>query len=250
MSHREQLETAGAYVLGALSPAQREAYAEHLATCPRCQAAVEELAGLPGLLSRVALDDVESLASPTAPVPPAGLLDDLLGAARAELLQRRQRRRVATALVGLAAAVALAATLLLVRPGAPSGSSPVALRPVAATTVPLTATVRLQPVAWGTRLELVCSYDSGAGASTPYALVVSDRTGREEQVATWTALPGRDATMAGSTSVPAEQIASVEVRTVDGRPVLRLDRAAAGGRTTPSTPSTSATPSSQGPAYP
>ena len=33
-----------AYVLGALSPAERREFEEHLASCPSCQAAVSELA--------------------------------------------------------------------------------------------------------------------------------------------------------------------------------------------------------------
>ena len=46
-----------AYVLGALSPAERREFEEHLASCPHCQAAVSELgrharsAG-PGIASR------------------------------------------------------------------------------------------------------------------------------------------------------------------------------------------------------
>ena len=39
-----------AYVLGALSPAERREFEEHLASCPACQAAVSELVAIPGLL--------------------------------------------------------------------------------------------------------------------------------------------------------------------------------------------------------
>ena len=53
-----------AYVLGALSPAERREFEEHLASCPPCQAAVSELAAMPGLLAtgfagrcRDAIDD-------------------------------------------------------------------------------------------------------------------------------------------------------------------------------------------------
>lgn len=41
-----------AYVLGALSPEDRQAFEEHLQECDRCAAAVRELAGLPGLLAQ------------------------------------------------------------------------------------------------------------------------------------------------------------------------------------------------------
>ena len=43
----------GAYVLGALSPAERAQYERHLATCSFCREAVAEIAVLPGLLGRL-----------------------------------------------------------------------------------------------------------------------------------------------------------------------------------------------------
>ena len=52
-----------AYVLGALSPADRREFEEHLAGCPGCQAAVSELAGLPGLLAQVSPEDAALLAA-------------------------------------------------------------------------------------------------------------------------------------------------------------------------------------------
>ena len=62
-----------AYVLGALSGPERVEYEAHLAGCPRCQAAVAELAGVPGLLAQVppgealALDEAGSGALPEPP---------------------------------------------------------------------------------------------------------------------------------------------------------------------------------------
>ena len=48
----------GAYVLGALGTADRHAFERHLPECADCQAEVCRLAGLPGLLSRVSLEDI------------------------------------------------------------------------------------------------------------------------------------------------------------------------------------------------
>ncbi len=42
-----------AYVLGALSPAERLEFEHHLAGCEECARAVREVAGLPGLLAGV-----------------------------------------------------------------------------------------------------------------------------------------------------------------------------------------------------
>ena len=43
----------GAYVLGALSPAERHAFEEHVGDCGKCRDNLASLAGLPGLLARV-----------------------------------------------------------------------------------------------------------------------------------------------------------------------------------------------------
>ncbi|GAA3437288.1 anti-sigma factor family protein [Kutzneria kofuensis] len=53
-----------AYVLGALDESDNAAFERHLATCPRCQAELDELSGLPSLLDQVR---------------GSGLLADLLG---------------------------------------------------------------------------------------------------------------------------------------------------------------------------
>ncbi|MFD0784741.1 zf-HC2 domain-containing protein, partial [Micromonospora azadirachtae] len=48
MSRCEFTQDDGAYVLGALAPAERAAYERHLAGCADCREAVAELAVLPG----------------------------------------------------------------------------------------------------------------------------------------------------------------------------------------------------------
>src|SRR5215204_2981775 len=50
-----------AYVLGALSPAERREFEEHLASCPSCKAEVSELAAIPGLLAQLSPDDAAML---------------------------------------------------------------------------------------------------------------------------------------------------------------------------------------------
>ena len=89
----------GAYVLGALTPADRRAYEEHLDGCVRCRAAIGELASIPGLLARTTPPDDDSAG------PPADLVD--LVAARRDRRRRTVLRRFT---VGLGvAAVDLAA---------------------------------------------------------------------------------------------------------------------------------------------
>jgi hypothetical protein len=55
-----------AYVLGALSPADRRDFEDHLKVCATCAGSVGELAGLPGLMSRVSIDQ---LTAEPEPVP-------------------------------------------------------------------------------------------------------------------------------------------------------------------------------------
>ncbi len=215
-----------AYVLGALSPADRREFEEHLQSCPSCASSVGELAGLPGLMSRVS---IEQLTAEPEPVPET-LLPRLARAVRRE---RRQRRLV----VGAAAAaatfliavggVAISRTDSPARPpvtaAAQSGSANLAMNAVVPS--PVTASARLVDMAWGTRIDLTCSYRSqGRYPATgfPYAMVVIDRHGAAQQVATWKALPERTLTVMGATSNGRRDIEAVEIRTLSGTTILRL----------------------------
>jgi anti-sigma factor RsiW len=86
-----------AYVLGSLSPGDRQAYERHLEVCPPCEHAVGQLAGMPGFLARVPRSwAVESLG--TAPEVPPTLLPRLVR-------EVRRRALVVTAVAVLVAAV-------------------------------------------------------------------------------------------------------------------------------------------------
>lgn len=47
----------GPLLLGALAPADRDQFQAHLAVCPKCRDELVQLAGLPGLLARLALPE-------------------------------------------------------------------------------------------------------------------------------------------------------------------------------------------------
>jgi Putative zinc-finger len=64
MTRPHVLEELGGYVLGALDPAEREAVAQHLATCPSCAAEHARLAGLRALLQHA--DGIEIPSAPPA----------------------------------------------------------------------------------------------------------------------------------------------------------------------------------------
>lgn len=87
----------GGYVLGALEPAERADFEEHLAGCERCQAEVAELRGLPELLEQ---------AAPPVEVPPS-LRERTFAAVERAAAQQRRRRRLRLALTAAAACLVL-----------------------------------------------------------------------------------------------------------------------------------------------
>lgn len=202
---------AGPYVLGALPPDERSAYERHLRDCPACSEAVNELAGLPGLLARAEPPDDD--------VPPLpGLLPGLLLAVRRE---RRLRHRVAV--VGWVAAAACAVGLLLVlrSPGTPD---PVVLQPmVAVSDTAIAGQLGVTGVTWGARIELKCSYPADENSGERYDLVVQDRAGHRQTVGSWRVVPGRTATMNASTALAESDIGKIDVVSATGV-VLTLTR--------------------------
>lgn len=226
-----------AYVLGALSSDERRAFEHHLAECPECAAAVRELAGLPGLLATVPKAVAES--EPVEP-PPTTLLPSLVRRVRRETVRRRWRTGLVAA--GVAGLVGLGG-LVIGTSGA--GAPPTASTPVPTASVPkptasvpartmsplvasdVHASVALVGVAWGTRLEVTCNYDDAgayaAGApDAAYVLVVRGRAGQAEQVAHWRGLPGRTMRVVGASALSVGDIASVELQSADGTPLLEL----------------------------
>jgi anti-sigma factor RsiW len=226
--HERFADWDSAYVLGALSPADRSAYEEHLESCERCRGAVAELSPMPGLLARLSADRAAALLqeeseSRTVPPPPApALLDEL----RQEARRRRARRRqwsfalVAAAVALLFAAVAIPVTLMA---GTGGDARQSRFEPVA--DAPLVASATLTPVAWGTRIDLDCRYESsGEGAAGgrewPYALVVVDRDGEAREVSSWRASPGESASLEAGTAVDLDDIESLEIRALGTGVVL------------------------------
>lgn len=217
-----------AYLLGALPPEERASYEEHLRDCPACGQSVAELAGLPGLLRTVpvevawTLDDAAE-AGPDADALPAGLLPRVL----AEAGEKRRRHRHRPTLLAAAAAAVLVGGAVVIGIRDDAEPAPPVTRVVAleqVRDVPLEVTAQLTAVAWGTRIELLCSYtgDGGSAYRVPpeYVLVVRTTRGEEEQVASWRAVPGREVTIEAGTALAPGRISSLEVRTPSGDPVL------------------------------
>jgi hypothetical protein len=220
------LDYDAAYVMGALDPQDRRAFEEHLTTCARCTAAVSELAGMPGLLAQVPTQQVLAPRATPEPVP-----DTLLPRLAAAIRAQRLRRRVWTGVVAAAAACLVTAVALTAGPWSTKDpeSTGIALPMTALATAPVTATVRLDSVDWGTEVNLECTYqDDGSlpadkwEARTYTLVVVPKDGGAAQQVAQWTALPGKTVTPSGSTSLTTEQIKDIQLLNSRGVALLHV----------------------------
>ena len=174
----------GAYALGLLEAADRQAFEEHLAGCPACAAELAELSGMKGLLTGIGPVDA-----------PAG---EPTQAEVTDLVRRRaesQRRRVRWQSV-LAAAAAV--VLLAVGVGVGLATAPGSPAP---TTQPLvTLTVQQSATAAGTNPQTGVSGAAGL-VSKPFGtqvtvnlkmkgplecqLVAVSKTGERTVIATW-----------------------------------------------------------------
>jgi len=241
-----------AYVLGALSPADRREFEEHLASCSACQAAISELAAIPGLLAQVSPADaamlsmaVDNQAGHGESVTPiggeAGLVDT--GVLEAELVDagppssllpkmikeaaRARRRRILVAVAGIAAAVivvisgvAIASGLIPLRPESPHRVAFSQVVPSA-----ITAVADVIPGTDGTQIKVECVYAEvddprpGGGHET-YSIIVVDRAGRATEIKEWPATPNKLMRPSGMTPLQMSQIADLEIRESNSDEVL------------------------------
>lgn len=219
-----------AYVLGSLTGTERREYEVHLGGCGRCRAAVAELSGMPALLALLDLDDVRAL-DEELPGPP--LRPEVLDSVLAKVSWRRRRYRwLTSAAVGLAAVLLAVGLVVVIRPevfGLHTGSQhQQAARMLEMSKVsdtPINASVGLSSYAWGTRINMACTYgDWGKKDASPQNLgmVVVGRDGSRTEVATWLGLSGATALPSGNTTLPINEIAAVQmVSSPDGKVLLQ-----------------------------
>lgn len=225
----EHAREAGAYVLGALSPAERMAYERHLSACPQCRQAVAEIAVLPGLLGRLDPAAAGQIAGGGGGAGmPESRLPKLVEAAarrrRRDAWVRRWRLAGATA---AAAGVAVLASLGLA-PGReaapPAGDRQVAMAEMTEVDdTPVIGKVGLVRVAGGTEVRMHCEYPRGAGqgpSAYTYRLVAVGADGTKEQVGSWMARPGSDLRLSGVTHFAYDDIVRLELQRNSGDPLL------------------------------
>ncbi|CAM3768678.1 anti-sigma factor [Kibdelosporangium persicum] len=232
-----QTVSLGAYLLGALDPADRPAFERHLDECPICTAEMLRLAPLPGLLQRVTPEDFEAVqqmdrpgadpAGPDAagpgPVPPELVTQLPVIEASPPVMEPEPQeragwwRRRGVALAAAAAVVLLAlGGVVMFRPAQDGGST--AIQVTWTATDPTTGVhgrVDLTGHPWGTEVK-VSMQDVPAGRKICH-LVVYSRDGRREEAGKWSADYYREVTaIPGSSSIKLTDIDRVEVVAAGG----------------------------------
>lgn len=209
------------YVLGSLSSTERREYETHLSGCAPCRTAVGELSGMPSLLAMLTPDEVTAI--DTGDIEPPPLRPQLLDGVLFEVRRRRRRGRWITWTVATAAAAVLAVGILIAIKPAPFGTSapPPQASASAVSMTPVTpssfdATVQVTPMGWGTHVTMTCTYRDEIGEDATeegdkLAMYAVGRDGSRVQLATWMARAGESASPTGSTSMPMEKIAAVQV---------------------------------------
>lgn len=215
-----------AYVLGSLSSEERREYEAHLTTCAHCRSAVAELSGIPDVLSKVGPADFREFDSAPAE-PPAELLPRLLDTVRA---RRRRSRWMATAAIGLAAAVLAVGIGIVMRPasfglqtGTPPQASGQQLEMNKVSDTPINATISMTGFGWGTRIDMACTYGDWGQRDAPpqnLAMVVVGNDGGRNQIATWLGLSGATALPSANTPLQIDEIAAVQLVSPESGQVL------------------------------
>ncbi|MEU1117521.1 zf-HC2 domain-containing protein [Streptomyces sp. NPDC005879] len=213
MRSLERHRDAGAYALGLLDAADAFRFEDHLADCPACLLALDELSTTTGQLAlycRVTPSAVEPCAAPSA-----GLLDGVLRETARRYGAGRGRR------VGAAAAcavlVAAAPALAALTTQAPEPVRMSARDPRSGATATLTARDRV----WGSEIGLTVRDAAARGRVCELVAVAAD--GSEQTVTTWRT-PERAVRTRGASALRTGRTVRYEVRTADGKALLTLRR--------------------------
>ena len=247
-------EAVGAYLLGALEPEENDRVAGHLVTCESCRAEYGELTELLPLLASVT--ETEAVNGPLRPEPAvlgrvletasqqaaggAGGAAHLHGRPRPHALDHPEhasqhrgrsyrpartslRTRIALGAAGLIAAAG-AGTAVLLSGGAQVTAAPgwSASATVASTGYdePITASVDVTPVSWGSKIQLKMDHVPAGYTCT---MVVISTSGTPMAAGDWKASSEETFTIPGSVSIAPDRIATIQVDLPDGSTLLSLN---------------------------
>jgi len=217
----------GAYVLGALDPAERGRVDAHLAECADCRDELASFAGLPGLLGRVSIAEVELVPEPAAPE----LLDRLLVAVGNERRRNRGVRRLSAVAAGVI--VVAAGTVAGVAVASSGQSQQPPTQTTASTTLThidlvthVTASVVEWPKKWGAGLQVEIStgqiYAYGGGHIETCQLIAVGADGTRDVAASWSATASPKVVADGATALPASAITAFDIVGSDGSMLVSI----------------------------
>lgn len=195
----------GAYLLGALDPAERSSFERHAQGCDTCRREMVRLAPLPGLLGQVRLSDLELPFEDPAPDPDLWPLppepEPEPPAAHGSARQRRWPVLVGAGVLVVLVALGVAVVPRLVGDDAVTWHAADAASGVV-------ASADLVRRSWGTELW-VSTENMPKGARCK--LIVHDRDGRTEIGGWWGTDHPDDERVPGSTSFPVDRIERLDV---------------------------------------
>jgi putative zinc finger protein len=195
----------GAYVLGALDPADRSAVDEHAARCAACSRELAEFAVVPGLLSRAPDPVVEPRPEP---VPSLALR----GAVRSVSKTRRSTRWLVAGVAACALGAGIGVGVLTTSPATEQVAAQ-RIVTLSADSGRVGGSAELAAKPWGTELRLTL-HDLPANERLELVAVGTD--GRSEPAATWSVPDAGRIQLTGATSMRPESVRRVEIRTGDG----------------------------------
>ena len=215
----------GAYALGLLEEQDRQAFEEHLATCPSCAAELAELSGMKDLLTGI------------GPVPSA--TDEPTEAEVVDLVRRRgaaQRRRTrwqvalgaAAAVVLLAGGVAVGLATARQTPPPPPSALPGKVFSASNPVTHVTGKVGLVAKTWGTMVTL---HLFGVAGPLDCQIVAVSRTGQREVLGSWRVpphahfgLPGHPnpLVIGGPSGIKINNLSQIDINVVNGRTLVSI----------------------------
>lgn len=219
--HQQHREALGAYVLGALDPAERQAVEAHLAGCATCRDEVARLSALPQLLGRLSPEEAEG----DRLLPSPGLAPRIAAAAAEEAVRlQRQVRRWRRATAAASAAAVLALVLVATDPfdGGTDLAPPLVatVEGVAADATGTAGRASAYAWEWGTTVELELA---DLPARDRYVVITVADDGRREQAGTWGPTAARAARVRSASSIAREDLRRVEVTDPDGEVLFAFD---------------------------
>lgn len=247
-------EAVGAYLLGALEPEENDRVAAHLVGCANCRAEYGELTELLPLLASVT--ETEAVNGPVRPEPavlgrvlqtaaqhvaggPADASAD--GAAHLDSLGRSEhtnshrgrrdrpartslRTRVALAAAGLVAVAGAGVGVMMSTGGAQtaagSWSANASVASYGESEPPITASVEVTAVSWGSKIQLKME---NVPVGYTCTMVVFSTSGTPVVAGNWKSSAEAEFTIPGSVSLAPDRIASIDVELPNGSTLLSLD---------------------------